>query len=621
MLRRRVPNILVILGTIVLLTIPIYATLFINHQNHTVRKKYVYCKYMDAALRDMSTGFRNGTESPKSWMGSSFRVRNKSSTFNVRFKFDIPLRKFVVANDTGLPDARRGNITAINTGDIAVIVRFKYRASPPNRNISIKFSNNNITLYPGDKAIVGVNISVEKHTVSGEYNVTIIASALRYPETGPNPITLTQEYTFYVTVGGKACSFTVRLWQPEKKKETQPWALMRIFYIYAGFENEIYRYFGPNATFYVVAGHYKIEVWYYGRMRAYVKINIISNQMIVLEESNVDVEINGNIVDIIFSLITIRDIVPIFRQLRTKTESFIFKFTVRNDDPLIYENVIKIHVYLYKKADGSLLGDKDIAELTIRSRMVEDVIGALDAPEDGWENDTYIVRLVAYKTRSGGIDLANPVVVANVSSEVQIEVIITAPIVEVKYIPLPPLLLAGLIAGLIGFLTARGTTKMIKPKSYAPFKIRRIGVIARGSLIGLYDFMRKVAMIMNEIDRHYPSLIALIRGMESLRPPSWVMETPLPITWNIWAEKFLIYPIDSEFSLLVSTDPRVNERDPKVIRTLQTLADYVGRMHRESRLTYDYIMKHQREYRLNIRRIADMVREMGLAVKPTRERR
>ena len=264
--------------------------------------------------------------------------------------------------------------------------------------------------------------------------------------------------------------------------------------------------------------------------------------------------------------------------------------------------------------------DVKIAELTIRSIMVETIIGSLPAPEDGWENDTYILKLVANKTVSGGRKLEHPVTVATNTTEISIKIVISAPTIEKKYIPLTPLLLAALIAGLIGFLVARGTTKIIRPKSYAPFKIRRVGIIARGSLIGFYDFTRRIAMIMNEIDRYYPSLIALIRGMESLRPPSWVMELPLPITWNIWAEKFMIYPIDSEFSLLVSTDPRVNERDPKVIRTLQTLAEYVGRMHAESRLTYDYIMKHQREYRLYVRRVADMVRAMGLATKPTRGR-
>ena len=78
----------------------------------------------------------------------------------------------------------------------------------------------------------------------------------------------------------------------------------------------------------------------------------------------------------------------------------------------------------------------------------------------------------------------------------------------------------------------------------------------------------------------------------------------------------MLYPIDEEFSLLVTTDPRVNERDPKVIRVLEELARLVKQMHAESRLSYDYIMKHQREYRYFVRRIADTIRARGWAYRP-----
>ena len=309
-------TILVLLSTTVLLTTHIHYTMSTNRYNrvepigknykndthiHPIVKHYAQSRPSidNSRLKQKSGYLRNGcpevseekeyvTGSSKPQQSSPRHRENKSSIFNVRFKFDIPLRRFAVANDTGLPDQRRGNITAENVGTVTTLITFKYRVSPANKNITIKFSLNNFVLNPGEKKIVGVNISVEKYTVSGEYNVSIIASTTQYPPPEPNPITFTQEYLFYIEVGGEACSFTVRLWQPDMKPSTQPRGLIRVGYISDNFVNYLYRDFGPNATFYVVAGHYMIEVWYRGTPRAHVKIYIVNKQTIMLEESNVD---------------------------------------------------------------------------------------------------------------------------------------------------------------------------------------------------------------------------------------------------------------------------------------------------------------------------------------------
>lgn len=512
-------------------------------------------------------------------------------TLNVKFDFNVPIVILNISNETGYTNNMKDFVVIRNLGDIRVQVKLGFSATPANPNITCTFSKNNIVLDPEQDDVVYINISIAPGTISGRYEVTIHGKASPHPPPETNPIYLTQEYRFTVIVGGKAYRLDVKLRQPDG---TPVRGLVRVAYIYENTLSFVYQDIGSDLFFFVVQGEYLIEVYFGGTKREERRIYVANNTTVTIQ----------------FSLIKLEDI-EVISQPRSKTDTLVFRFTLINDDPLTYERIIRVMANLISTENGStILSNVEIAELTIRSTMVETLIGVLPPPIGNWTNDTYILQLIAIDVKGAN----KTTVMANVSSEIEVIVIEKLVRIEEKYIPVFPFILAALIAGLIGFLAAKGTTRAIKPVSRAPFKIKRLGIIARGSLIGFYDFSKKRAMIMSDIDRTFPSLIALIRSMESLRPTSWVLETPMPLAWNIGREKFLIYPIDPEFSLLVSTDPRVNERDMKVLKNLMHIASYIKRIHSEAKLTYDYIMKHQREYRYYVRRIAEYISSAGLSI-------
>ena len=522
---------------------------------------------------------------------STISIPDTKSTFNVKFDFSIPITILNISNETGYTNNMKDFVVVRNLGDTQVQVKFSFSATPANPNITCTFSKNDIILDPGQDDLVYVNISISPGTVSGKYKITIYGRAYPYPIPETNPIYFAQEYSFTAIVSGKAYRLDIKVRQPDG---TPVQGLVRIAYIYEDTLNFIYQDIGSDLYFFVVQGEYLIEIYFGGTKREERRIYVANNTTVTIQ----------------FSLIKLEDI-EVLSQPRSKTDTLVFRFTLINDDPLTYKRIIKVMANLISSENGSvILGDVEIAELTIRSTMVESLVGVLPPPTGNWTNNTYILQLIA-------IDVKNTnktTVMANVSSEIEVIVIEKFARIEEKYTPLFPFILAALIAGLVGFLAAKGTTRVIKPVSRAPFKIRRFGVIARGSLIGFYDFSKRVAMIMSDIDRAFPSLIALIRSMESLHPTSWVLEEPVPLAWNIGKEKFLIFPVDNEFSIIVSTDPRVNERDMKIIRHLMHISLYVKKIHSEAKLTYDYIMKHQREYRFYIRRMAEYISSMKLSI-------
>ena len=510
----------------------------------------------------------------------------QDNSFSVKFEFRIPIVFLNISNETGYTNNMKDSIVAHNVGDKDASIEYRYKVSPANPNITVEFSKNNFVLRQNQSVETYVNISIGKGTVSGEYLLTIKAIANPYPSTSGNTINCVQTYSIKIYVSGKAYRLQVITRQPDGKPAV---SLIKVAYITNGTVNYIYQDYGYNITFYVVQGQYRVEAWFGGEKRAEETVNVTNNLTLILQ----------------YSLIRIRDI-QVVSQPRSPQDNLIFKFTIENDDPLVYKRVVDIRAYLYRRGESEpLLSNIPIATITIRSTMTESLIGALPAPNGNWTNGSYILRLVAF---------CGDVVMENVSTEIAIVVIMRIVVVEQSYVPLIPLLMVALIAGLIGYLSAMKTTRIIRPVSRVPFRIRRIGIIARGTLLGLYDFTKRRALIMSDIDRLYPSLIALIKNMESLHPTSWVLETRLPLAWSIGVEKFLIYPIDEEFSVFISTNPRVSERDPKVIRSVRSIASYIKRLHTESGLSYSYIMKHQSEYRYYLRRIADFVRSLKLAV-------
>ncbi|MCR8432687.1 MAG: hypothetical protein QXH55_03550 [Candidatus Korarchaeota archaeon] len=507
--------------------------------------------------------------------------------FSVRFEFKIPIVIINVSNETGYTNNMKDSIVARNVGNVSAYIEFKYKVTPPNPNITVEFSSNNFVLSPDDVVETFVNISVKPRTIAGKYSLSIIATAQSYPPAAQNPISYSQVYTLDIYVSGKAYSLRVITSQPDG---ASVYSEINVVQIFNGTENYIYRGYGYDITFFVVEGKYRIEAWFNGRKRAEETLYIAQNLTLVLQ----------------FSLIRIYDI-KVISQPRSQQDNLIFKFAVANEDPLVYKRVVDIVAFVYQKnGPNYVVSSAHVATLTIRSTMTESLIGSVPAPNGTWKNDSYVLRLVAF---------CENVVMENVSVEIVITVITTGIIIERGYIPIIPLLAVALIAGLIGYLPARATTRRIKPVSRAPFRIKCVGVLGRGVLLGMHDFTKRKEFTMSEVDKIYPSLIALIRNMELLRPASWFSREHLPLAWSIVTEKFLIYPIDKEFAILLSTNAKVNERDLKVIRAVKTIAEFVRRLHAESELSYNYIMKHQLEYKVYLRRIAEFIRNMKLAAQ------
>lgn len=510
----------------------------------------------------------------------------RAGELSVKFEFRIPIVFLNISNETGYTNKMKDSIVAHNMGETDAYIKYRYKVAPANPNITVDFVPNDFILPSNSSVETQVNISVREGTISGEYSLTITAVAEQYPPPTGNPISIMQTYSIRIHVSGKAYRLQVITRQPDG---TPAASLIKIVYIANNTENYIYQDYGYNITFFVVQGTYRVEAWFGGQKRAEETINISGNLTLILQ----------------FSLIQIRDI-QVVSQPRSPQDNLIFQFTVVNDDPLVYRRIINIEAYLYRKGGSEpILSNIHIATITIRSTMVESLIGAIPAPNGTWTNGSYILQLVA---------LSGDVVMENVSTEIEVVVILQGIVIEREYIPLIPLLAVALIAGLIGYFLARGTTRAVKPVSKAPFRIRRIGIIARGTLLGMYDFTRKRSLTMSEIDRVYPSLLALIKNIESLHPTSWVLKEKLPLAWSIATEKFLIYPIDNEFAMFISTNPRVNERDPKVIRSIRTVAEYTKRLHTEAGLNYSYIMKHQSEYRYYLRKIAEFIQSLRLSI-------
>lgn len=516
--------------------------------------------------------------------GSPAPVADKRERgFSVRFEFKIPIVILNISNETGYTNNMKDSVIVRNIGDVSAYIEYKYRVAPPNANITVTFSSDSFILPPGGSVETFVNISVKPKTIAGRYSLSIIAIAQSYPP-AQNPISYSQEYTLDIQISGKPYSLRVITRQPDG---TPAYSDINVVQIYNGTENYIYRGFGCDLMFFVVQGTYRIEAWFNGKKRAEETINVTQNLTLTLQ----------------FSLIRISDI-QVVSQPRSQQDSLIFRFTLANEDPLVYKRIVDVVAFVHQKGKSQPVSSAHVATLTIRSTMVENLIGSILAPDGAWKNDSYILRLVA---------ICGDVVMENVSVEIPIVVIFTSIIIERGYTPLIPLLAVASIAGLIGYLSASVTRRRVRPVSRAPFRIRRIGIIGRGTLLGMYDFAKRREFIMSEIDKMYPSLIALIRSLESLRPTSWFLEEPLPLAWSIAMEKFLIYPISKDFTIFISTNAKVNERDPKIVRMIRMIAEFINRLHMESNLNYEYIVKHQSEYKTYLRKIAKFVQDAKLA--------